>query len=25
VEITEHEANQIVDRIRATVTGADGR
>jgi hypothetical protein len=25
IEITEDEANQIVDRIRATVTGADGR
>jgi len=25
VEITEDEANQIVDRIRATLTGADGR
>jgi len=24
VEITEDEANQIVDRIRATVTGANG-
>jgi hypothetical protein len=23
IEITEHEANQIVERIRATVTGAD--
>ena len=25
IEIAEDEANQIVDRIRATVTGADGR
>ena len=24
IEITEDEANQIVDRIRATVTGANG-
>jgi hypothetical protein len=24
IEITEYEANQIVDRIRATVTGANG-
>jgi hypothetical protein len=24
IEITENEANQIVDRIRATVTGANG-
>jgi hypothetical protein len=25
IEITEDEANQIVDRIRATVTGANGK
>jgi hypothetical protein len=24
IEITEDEANQIIDRIRATVTGANG-